>query len=128
MLYTVSNLVLSKPPFLILVVYYCPTAYFLLLLYLGQITNEESLFTYAPNESVATFANASFEPMFVENIEWVDNATRDAAFSACDGDVACLFDAASTNDVSIGTNSKDVNIQLVKENEELGKPIPGGFC
>jgi len=89
-----------------------------------QITNEESLFTYAPNESVATFANASFVPMFVEAIEWEDNATRDAAFSACDGDVACLFDAASTNDVSIGTNSKDVNVQLVKENEELANFPP----
>lgn len=94
------------------------------LLYLGQITAEESLFTYGPNESVATFANASFKPMFVENIQWADNDTRDAALLACDDDVACLFDAASTNDVSIGTNSKDVNVQLVKENEELGKPIP----
>ena len=66
--------------------------------------------------------------MFVEFIEWADNATRDAADLACDGDVACLFDAASTNDVSIGTNSKDINVQLVKENEELGKPIHRGFC
>ena len=101
---------------------------FLSLLCLGQITDEESLFTYAPGESTATFTNASFEPMFVENIEWADNATRDAARSACAGDAACLFDAASTNDVSIGTNSKDVSVQLVKENEELGKPISGGFC
>ena len=61
--------------------------------------------------------------MFVEDIQWADNATRDAAFALCDDDVACLFDAASTNDVSIGANSKDVNVQLVKENEELGKRI-----
>ena len=101
---------------------------FLSLLCLGQITDEESLFTYAPDESIATFANESFEPMFVEDIVWADNATRETAFSACDDDVACLFDAASTNDVSIGTNSKDVNVQLVKENEELGKLISGGFC
>lgn len=119
------HLRLSRPPFLILVVYIiAQLLIFLFLLYLGQITAEESLFTYGPNESVATFANASFEPMFVENIQWADNATRDAASLACDDDVACLFDAASTNDVSIGTNSKDVNVQLVKENEELGKPIP----
>lgn len=64
----------------------------------------------------------------MEEIVWADNATRDAALAACDGDVACLFDAASTNDVSIGTNSKEVNVQLVKENEELGKPKSGGFC
>ena len=94
-----------------------------MLLFSGQITDEQSLFTYALGENVSTYANASFEPMFVENIEWADNATRDAAYSACDGDVVCLFDAASTNDVSIGTNSKDVNVQLVEENELLGKPI-----
>ena len=128
MLYTVSNLGLSKLLFLLLVVYYCITAYFFLLLYLGQITENDSLFTYAPGESVATFANASFEPMFVEDIVWADNATRDAADSACAGDVVCLFDAASTNDVSIGTNSKDINVQLVEENEVLGKPIPRAFC
>ena len=119
---------LPKPVFLILFVYYCTTAYFLLLLRLGQITDEQSLFTYAPGENVSTFANASFEPMFVEDIVWADNATRDEAFAACDDDVACLFDAASTNDVSIGTNSKDINVQLVKENEELGKPKSGVFC
>ncbi len=62
--------------------------------------------------------------MFVENIQWADNATRDAAYDACDDDVVCLFDAASTNDVSIGANSKDVNVQLVKETEALGKAIP----
>lgn len=89
-----------------------------------QITDDQSLFTYALGESVSTFANASFEPMFVEEIVWADNATRVAAIAACDGDVACLFDAASTNDVSIGTNSKDVNVQLVKENEELANFPP----
>lgn len=62
----------------------------------------------------------------MEEIVWADNATRDAALAACDEDVACLFDAASTNDVSIGTNSKEVNVQLVKENEELGKPKSAG--
>ena len=59
--------------------------------------------------------------MFVEEIKWADNATEQAAKKACGDDAVCLFDAASTNDVSIGTNSKDVNVKLVKENEKLGK-------
>ncbi|PFX16461.1 Sushi domain-containing protein 2, partial [Stylophora pistillata] len=84
-----------------------------------QITANESLFTYGPNESVHTFANANFKPMFVEEIKWADNATEQAAKKACGDDAVCLFDAASTNDVSIGTNSKDVNVKLVKENEKL---------
>ena len=60
----------------------------------------------------------------MEDIQWADNATRQAAEQACDGDIVCLFDAASTNDVPIGTNSKDVSIQLVKENEQLGRRYP----
>ena len=79
------------------------------------------MFTYGPNEGVHTFANASFKPMFVEAIKWADNATEQAAKEACAGDVVCLFDAASTNDVSIGTNSKEVNVKLVEENKKLGK-------
>ena len=66
--------------------------------------------------------------MFIENIVWADDATRVAALQACDGDLSCLFDAASTNDVSIGTNSKDINVQLIKESEELGKLIFGVSC
>lgn len=79
------------------------------------------MFTYGPNEGVHTFANASFKPMFVEAIKWADNATEQAAKAACGGDAVCLFDAASTNDVSIGTNSKEVNVKLVEENKKLGK-------
>ena len=96
-------------------------------LFLGQITVEESLFTYGPNENVSTFANESFVPMFVEDIQWADNETRIAAEQACDGNTVCLFDAASTNDVSIGTNSKDLNVQLVEEKKLLGKATSGAF-
>lgn len=65
--------------------------------------------------------------MFVEDIQWADNETRIAAEQACDGNTVCLFDAASTNDVSIGTNSKDLNVQLVEEKKLLGKATSGAF-
>ena len=64
--------------------------------------------------------------MFVDEIRWADNATKLAAEKACGNDTACLFDAASTNDVSIGTNTKDVSVKLVQEKEKLSKLMPGG--
>ena len=91
------------------------------LLFLGQITDQESLFTYGPGENVSTFANATFEPMFVEEIKWADNKTEAQARAQCEGDVACLFDAASTNDVSIGVASKEIRIKVEKENIQLSK-------
>ena len=91
------------------------------LLFLGQITDQESLFTYGPGENVSTFANATFEPMFVEDIKWADNETEAQAKEQCKGDVECLFDAASTNDVSIGVASREINIKVEKENNQLSK-------
>ena len=87
----------------------------------GQITDNESLFTYGPNENVSTYENASFVPMFVEEIVWADNATEQQAKEKCGGDAVCLFDAASTNDVSIGLNSQAVSVKLEEENRKLGK-------
>lgn len=91
------------------------------LLFIGQITDQESLFTYGPGENVSTFANATFEPMFVEEIKWSDNETEAQAKAQCKGDVACLFDAASTNDVSIGVASREISIKVEKENNQLSK-------
>ena len=99
----------------------------LCLLFLGQITDQESLFTYGPGENVSTFANATFEPMFVEDINWADNETEAQAKEQCKGDVECLFDAASTNDVSIGVASREINIKVEKENNQLSKMFLN-FC
>ncbi|XP_067018613.1 mucin-like protein isoform X3 [Acropora muricata] len=89
-----------------------------------QITDQESLFTYGPGENVSTFANATFEPMFVEDIKWADNDTEAQAKKQCNSDVACLFDAASTNDVSIGVASREINIKVEKENKQLSNFPP----
>ena len=87
----------------------------------GQINQTQSLFTYAQNESVETFAKSDFTPMFVEDITWYNNSVRELAEAQCGNDIECLFDAAATNDVSIGIVTKDINIQLVNESNTLGK-------
>ena len=87
----------------------------------GQINQSQSLFTYGLNESVDTFSKPDFEPMFVDDIKWDSNKTKEKAEAECGGDHECLFDVASTNDLSVGIVTKDINIQLVNESNKLGK-------
>lgn len=90
---------------------------------LGQLTQVQSLFTYGENESVGTFARPDFVPMFSDNITWSDNSVRLAAEAQCGNDYECLFDVASTNDLSVGIVTKDTVAQLVNESNVLGKSV-----
>ena len=87
----------------------------------GQINQSQSLFTYAQNESVDTFAKPDFLPMFIENITWFNASVEREARTRCGDDIECLFDAAATNDVSIGLVTKDINTQFENETNILGK-------
>ena len=87
----------------------------------GQINQSQSLFTYAHNESVDTFANRDFEPMFADNITWHNDSLREKAEAECGDDHECLFDVASTNDLSVGMVTKDISVQLVNESNTLSK-------
>ena len=84
------------------------------------------MFTYKEGESVDTFRNDSYIPMFLDNIQWANDSLRLEAEKQCNGDVPCLFDSAATNDVSIGTVTLKVNVQLEKESKELGNLL--GWC
>ena len=94
----------------------------------GQINQSQSLFTYAQNESVDTFAKPDFLPMFIENITWFNETVRQAALTQCGDDIECLFDAAATNDVSVGLVTKDINIQFENETNILGKSLVELCC
>ena len=79
------------------------------------------MFTYAQNESVDTFSKPDFVPMFADNITWQNDSLRVEAEAQCGEDYECLFDVASTNDLSVGIVTKDINVQLVNESNALGK-------
>ena len=68
-----------------------------------------------------TFANPDFEPMFADNITWHNDSLREEAEAECGDDHECLFDVASTNDLSVGIVTKDISVQLVNESNALGK-------
>ena len=68
-----------------------------------------------------TFAKPDFVPMFADNITWYNDSVRLDAEAQCGEDYECLFDVASTNDLSVGMVTKDISIQLVNETNALGK-------
>ena len=90
------------------------------------------MFTYAQNEGVDTFAKLDFMPMFADNITWLNESIMREAEARCGDDYECLFDVASTNDLSVGMVTKDISIQLVNETKALGKFLDlkgfGGKC
>ena len=59
--------------------------------------------------------------MFADNITWYNNSLREKAEAQCGDDYECLFDVASTKDLSVGMVTKDISIQLVNESNTLGK-------
>lgn len=88
---------------------------------LGQVDNSNSLFTYKEGEDVSTFVNPSFKPMFIEDINWGNDSLRLQAEAACKGDISCLFDAASTGDLSIGLSTQQIGSQLVNDSNRMSK-------
>ncbi|XP_068682562.1 uncharacterized protein [Montipora foliosa] len=90
-----------------------------------QLTDSISLFTYNPGENTSTFSNASFVPVFLdEPIDFGSDELRTAAELACQGDVNCLFDIASTGDVSVGASTKEVSVQIESESQALANFPP----
>ena len=90
----------------------------------GQVMENTSLFTYSPGENISTYANTSFVPIFLdEPINFATDELRVAAELACLGDANCLFDIASTGDVSVGESTKQVAVQIESESQALGKTV-----
>ena len=59
--------------------------------------------------------------MFADNITWQNDSLRVKAEAECGDDHECLFDVASTNDLSVGMVTKDISVQLVNESNALSK-------
>lgn len=69
----------------------------------------ESIFYYDPGTEWITYNNASFIPVFTDDVDswvWPSTALRDTAYSLCGDDMSCLFDVYVTGDISVGAASK----------------------
>ena len=70
---------------------------------------------------MATYSDPEFEPMFADNIKWHNDSLKQKAEAQCGDDHECLFDVASTKDLSIGSATKEISVQLVNDTKKLSK-------
>ncbi|XP_031570637.1 uncharacterized protein LOC116304951 isoform X2 [Actinia tenebrosa] len=89
-----------------------------------QVNESTSLFTYQFGDNVSTFSNTSFVPMFIDELKFYNESLKKKAEAACQGDINCLFDSASTKDVSVGLSTKIVGSQMVNESNILKNSPP----
>ena len=87
---------------------------------LGQITHNESIFTYGVGESVANFSNPNHVPPFLDEI--LSNLMGNSTLTAVCGDnVECLFDFAQTGDMEVGMAAMTVENETATEMQEACK-------
>lgn len=78
---------------------------------LGIIDNaEDSLFSYAVNESWSTFYRPDFIPTY--DVEFSNPFLAQQAIEVCGSDQFCLFDTATTDNLQIGTATLQGNIEF----------------
>ena len=70
---------------------------------------------------MATFSKLDFMPMFADNITWHNDSLKQKAEAQCGDDHECLFDVASTKDLSIGSATKEISVQLVNDTKKLSE-------
>ena len=70
---------------------------------------------------MATYSDPEFEPMFADNIKWHNDSLKQKAEAQCGNDHECLFDVASTKDLSIGSATKAISVQLVNDTKKLSE-------
>ena len=72
-----------------------------------------------------SFMNTSFKPMFLDKLKFANDSLREEADKICQGDISCLFDVASTRDLEVGQNTKQLNTQLVNDSKIMSKYVHG---
>jgi len=80
----------------------------------GQITESESIFTYANDEGVNTFSDPDHIPPFLDEIR--DNlANNSTLVEVCGNNSQCLFDVGQTGDENVGMDSLQFEGQAMEQ-------------
>ncbi|RDD39383.1 Mucin-like protein [Trichoplax sp. H2] len=66
----------------------------------------------------------NYQPMFVNNITFSSESLQSNATRVCGTNLACLFDVAATNSITVGAQTKSTDDQLNKERTELDHEPP----
>ena len=80
----------------------------------GQITPEESLFTYPVGTDAASFAHPEHVPVFLSDV--IASASQEI-LDTCGNDVNCIFDYAETDNPEVGLST--MMIAVTNEMEAL---------
>ena len=87
---------------------------------LGQIIQDDSIFTYEMGEGVANFSDPDHLPPFLDEIQ--SNLTANSTLTdVCGNNVECLFDYAQTGDVEVGMAAMAVENETAIEMQESCK-------
>ncbi|GFR76121.1 latent-transforming growth factor beta-binding protein 4 [Elysia marginata] len=87
------------------------------------ITEDTTIFTYEQGKGTADFSNASFVPIFLDE---VDNATIAAAEAVCGGstDTACVFDYVATQNAALAQRTQQALQEFDQDNQNDGSSAP----
>lgn len=66
---------------------------------------------------------SNYQPKFLDNITFASSQLQTSARDACGSDRQCLFDIAATNDIAVGSQTKDIGQNFTREKDELGMLI-----
>ena len=85
----------------------------------GQITVDESIFTYLSGQSASDFSNPSHMPSFLDEIRSSLEGNSDLV-EICGNNTQCMFDIDQTGDTNVGMDTLQFEEQAVEQVVTLG--------
>ncbi len=83
----------------------------------GQITQEESFFTYSEDLSSTNFSVPDHEPVFLDELGEIP---QDVVY-ACGDNVECRYDATQTGNLDIGLDTLTTNEANIEDQNVASK-------
>lgn len=92
-------------------------------IFLGRVTEENSLFTYQENVTWFELNDMTFMPVFFDELllMYENNTLLWEAELVCDGDETCLFDTLATKSITTGALTRKTNVILQDDAQWLCK-------
>lgn len=84
----------------------------------GQITPEESIFTYDVGKNIQYFSDPNHVPPFLDEM-LLDLMRNSTLTDICGDNVECLFDFTQTGEVEVGMAAIAVENQMAAEKQEI---------
>lgn len=88
--------------------------------YLGQITEDESIFYYPDGKTAANYSHPDFKPIFLSTIDWYNETYKQQVYSECKNVTECIYDYAVTGSKDFAVKG---TLAVAEANEELETEI-----